>query len=194
MHSNPFQFFDECFGKAKSLQLSQFDAMVLITANKKAKPSGRMVLLKGVVQDVGFRFFTNFDSRKSSELFENPQAQLLFYWPQFGRQIRIEGVISQVSDQISDEYWATRPRDSQIGGIASQQSRELSSMDELRAAVKRVEKEYEGKSIPRPKNWGGFELKANRFEFWEDGAYRLHERLIYERDGKSGWKMSRLYP
>lgn len=193
MHSNPFQFFDECFGRAKSLQLPQFDAMVLITATKKAKPSGRMVLLKGVVQDVGFRFFTNFESRKASELLENPQAQLLFYWPQFGRQIRVEGSITQVSDQISDEYWATRPRDSQIGGIASQQSRPLKSMDELREAVKRTEKLFEGKSVPRPKNWGGFELRAERFEFWEDGAYRLHERIIYERDGNS-WKTHRLFP
>lgn len=193
MHTSPFQFFDECFTKAKSLNLPQFDAMVLMTATKNAKPSGRVVLLKGVVPEVGFLFFTNYESHKAKELFENGQAELLFYWPQFGRQIRIEGVVTKASEKVSDEYWATRPRDSQIGGIASKQSSPLGSMDELRAHVKRVEKEYEGKPVRRPANWGGFELRADRFEFWEDGAYRLHERIVYERDGK-GWKTSRLYP
>ena len=173
--------------------LPQFDAMVLITATRDAKPSGRMVLLRGVVPNVGFRFFTNYESRKSGELLENPNAQLLFYWPAFGRQIRVEGLISKVDDQVSDEYWATRPRDSQIGAIASRQSRPLGTMEELKAAVKKIEKEFDGKPVPRPDNWGGFELKAERFEFWEDGAFRLHERLIYERDG-SNWKISRLYP
>lgn len=193
LHSSPYDFFEECFARAKGAALPQFDSMVLITATREAKPSGRMVLLKGVVRDRGFRFFTNFESRKAGELLSNPQAQLLFYWPQFGRQIRIEGSIERLANPDSDAYWYSRSRGSRIGAIVSQQSRPLASESEMREKVAAATREWEGKEIPRPPNWGGFELVAESFEFWEDREDRLHERLTY-RKGPSGWTMGRLWP
>lgn len=152
-----------------------------------------MVLLKDVVRDRGFRFFTNFESRKAGELISNPQAQLLFYWPDLGRQIRIEGKIARLSALDSDVYWATRPRGSQIGALASRQSRPLATPEEMDRKVEELTRHLDGKEIPRPENWGGFELLADYFEFWEDRASRLHERITYTREG-SAWKIGRLWP
>lgn len=193
LHSSPYDFFDECFARAKGAALPQFDSMVLVTATRDAKPSGRMVLLKGVVRDRGFRFYTNFESRKSGELLSNPQAQLLFYWPTFGRQIRIEGSIERLTNADSDAYWFSRSRGSRIGAIVSQQSRPLGSETDMRAKVEATTREYEGKEIPRPPNWGGFELVADYFEFWEDRPDRLHERMTYRKSG-TNWTMGRLWP
>lgn len=193
MENNPYSFFSEWFGKAKDLNLPQHEAMVLITATRDGKPSGRMVLLKGVISERGFWFFTNYESPKARDILENPQGQLLFYWPTLGRQIRIEGEIKKLSPADSDSYWLSRPRDSRIGGIASKQSQPLVSMDQLKSDVKRVENEYAGKEVHRPENWGGFELQADRFEFWADGEFRVHERITFEKkDGE--WVMGRLYP
>jgi pyridoxamine 5'-phosphate oxidase len=190
---SPFVFFDGCFAKAKALKLQHPDSMVLITATPDAKPSGRVVLLKGVVPERGFRFYTNYESRKASELEANPQAQLLFYWPAFGRQIRVEGKVKRLSEKDSDEYWNSRPRGSQIGALASDQSRPLDSMDSLRKKAAQLEQKHEGKEIKRPKDWGGYELEPNYFEFWEDRPDRLHERITYTKDGAE-WKIGRLNP
>lgn len=167
--------------------------MVLITATPDAKPSGRMVLLKGVVRDRGFRFYTNFESRKAKELEANPRAQLLFYWPSFGRQIRVEGKITLLSKADSDAYWSTRPRESQIGALASRQSRPLNSVEEMNEAVATLSKKWEGREIPRPENWGGYELQPEYFEFWEDRENRLHERITYALQSGS-WLKGRLWP
>ena len=191
--SSPYDFFETCFALARTAALAQFDAMVLITATAAAKPSGRMVLLKEVVRDAGFRFYTNFESRKAGELIANPQAQLLFYWPSFGRQIRIEGKIARLSDVESDVYWNSRPRGSQIGGLASAQSRPLDQLVDMDRKVAELTKLWDGKPIPRPKNWGGFELLPEYFEFWEDRVSRLHERITYTRVGPV-WKIGRLWP
>jgi pyridoxamine 5'-phosphate oxidase len=190
---SPFDFFDTCFTRAREAALPQYESMVLITATPNAKPSGRMVLLKGVVPNRGFQFYTNYESRKSAELLANPQAQLLFYWPTFGRQIRVEGKIAKLSDAESDAYWATRPRESQIGGHASHQSQPLADPSEMAKRVQELTRQWEGRSIPRPTNWGGFEVVADYFEFWEDRANRLHERITYTRtDG--AWRIGRLWP
>lgn len=192
-YENPFDFFDVCFQRAKSMDLPQHDAMVLVTATADAKPSGRMVLLKGVTRGRDFQFFTNYESRKAGELFENPQAQLLFYWAGFGRQIRVEGKIEKLSASESDAYWQTRGRKSQIGGMTSSQSRPLDAYEKLADVVASTTREWEGKDIPRPENWGGFALIVDYFEFWEDRADRLHERITYQRSGDA-WIKGRLWP
>jgi pyridoxamine 5'-phosphate oxidase len=167
--------------------------MALITASADGVPSGRMVLLKEIDSDGGFRFYTNHQSRKAVELSENPRAQLLFYWPTLGRQIRIEGRVARVPDPDSDAYWSSRPRGSQIGGLVSRQSRPLPSLEEMETRVAEATREYEGREIPRPKNWGGFSLRPNYFEFWRDRESRLHERVVYELE-KGAWKTGRLWP
>ncbi|MBC7386427.1 MAG: pyridoxamine 5'-phosphate oxidase [Cryobacterium sp.] len=190
---NPYDFFSSCFDQAKAAGLPQHDSMVLITATKDARPSGRMVLLKGVVFNQDFRFFTNYESRKAGELIENPRAQLLFYWPHLGRQIRVEGAIEKLSAEDSGAYWNSRGRGSQIGAVASEQSHPLDSYEAMETRVAELTRSFEGQPIPRPERWGGFALKAEYFEFWEDRVNRLHERFTYQREAGK-WKIGRLWP
>ncbi len=191
--SSPFEFFQTCFDRAHALNLLQPNSMTLITATPQGRPSGRVVLLKEVIPDTGFRFFTNYESRKAKELLANPYAELLFYWSAFGRQIRIEGKVQKSSRDESDQYFRSRPRMSQIGAIASLQSRPLGSAEELKSKVDQLVIEFDGKEIQRPENWGGFDFIADRFEFWEDRSDRLHERITYEREGDQ-WRTGRLWP
>ena len=192
--SSHYEIFEEWFNEAREAKLPQYEAMALITATLEAKPSARMVLLKGLVGGC-FRFFTNYDSRKSEELEKNPQAQLLFYWPTLGKQIRIEGIVKRVSEKDSDEYFMTRARESRIGAIVSQQSRPLGSMKELEEKFSKVSEKLENQEVTRPKNWGGYELDPVYFEFWQDRPDRLHERLVFKKDPSSHlWENLRLWP
>jgi pyridoxamine 5'-phosphate oxidase len=172
--------------------LPQPDAMTLATASPAGRPSARMVLLKGV-DDRGFTFFTNYESRKGGELAQNSQAALVFFWQELHRQVRVEGVVERVTAGESDVYFATRARGSQIAARASAQSRQLSGREELERRVGAVEAEFEGQPVRRPDFWGGYRLIPEVVEFWQGRPNRLHDRLRYTRRGDV-WEIERLAP
>jgi pyridoxamine 5'-phosphate oxidase len=170
----------------------QATAATLATADLEGRPSARVVLVKSV-DPSGFAFYTNRDSRKGRELETNPWAALCFFWPSLIRQIRVEGGVERVEDAASDAYFASRPRGSQIGAWASRQSAALPSREALEERVERVTARFAGQTVPRPPFWGGYRLVPQRIEFWHGRESRLHDRLLYERDGQ-GWRESRLSP
>jgi pyridoxamine 5'-phosphate oxidase len=190
-NNNPFKQFELWFEEAIKSAVNEPNGMVLSTANKKGRPSSRIVLLRGI-DNHGFNFFTNYDSRKGKELKENPYASILFFWPELERQIRIEGKIEIAPAAISDEYFALRPRNSRIGASASPQSKVLKNRQELEKLVDAINAKYT-EEVPRPKNWGGFILKANYYEFWQGRQSRLHDRICYNLK-KGNWKKERLAP
>ena len=166
--------------------------VVLATADAKGHPSARLVLLRGA-DARGFVFFTNYDSRKGRELTENPHAALCFYWASLDEQIRIEGQVSRVTSDESDKYFAGRPRGSQLGAWASDQSQVLTSRETLEEKYREVERRFEGQSVQRPPFWGGFRLVPSRIEFWYGRPDRLHDRVLYVRES-GGWRIERLHP
>ena len=166
--------------------------MTLATATPDGAPSARVVLLKGFSMD-GFVFYTNLTSRKGEELKQNPQAALCFYWMPLERQIRIEGMVTPVSAAEADDYFASRPRDRQIGAWASLQSQPLRDRQELEARVAELELQYANKEVPRPPHWSGWRLVPKSIEFWHQNWARLHERELYTRDD-SGWVQTLVYP
>jgi pyridoxamine 5'-phosphate oxidase len=166
--------------------------MTLATADASGHPSARIVLLKGVSES-GFVFYTNYLSRKSKEISENPFASLVFYWPTLERQVRVEGELEKVSSEESDEYFASRARGSQLGAWASLQSQTLPDRKILEDRVRQIIECYEGEDVPRPENWGGFRLKPSLIEFWQGRADRLHDRERYRRKGDQ-WEVDRLFP
>lgn len=169
------------------------NAMVLATADTAGHPSARTVLLKGV-DDRGFSFFTNYKSRKGRELEQNPNAALVFYWPELERQVCVSGSITRLSTEESEAYFKSRPRGSQIGAWASRQSTEIPSRKELEADVRQTQQKYAGKEIPLPPFWGGYVLRPERIEFWQGRASRLHDRFQFTRTPNGGWAMARLSP
>ena len=189
---HPIQQFNQWLNEALEAKVSEPTAMHLSTATKEGKPSGRIVLLKDANNE-GFTFFTNYDSRKGLELEENPYGCLTFFWIELQRQVRIHGIIKKIADQASEEYFSTRPRDSQISALASPQSREVENREELESKVGNAAKEYEDKTVPRPAYWGGYVLVPTEVEFWQGRASRLHDRLLYEDEG-NGWQIVRLAP
>jgi pyridoxamine 5'-phosphate oxidase len=168
------------------------EAMALATVDAAGRASVRMVLLKSWGPD-GFVFHTNYDSRKGHDLVGNPSAALLFYWEPLGRQVRIEGTAERTSVEDSDTYFVTRPHGGQIGAHASHQSRPIDSRDLLDARVAAVEAEFAGGPVPRPPWWGGVRVRPETFEFWQNRADRLHDRILYT-PGTGGWRITRLQP
>lgn len=189
---DPFALFQRWFGEARAAEAVDPNAMALATVSPEGAPSLRIVLLKGV-DDRGFVFYTNLGSRKAAELQANPNAALCFLWKSLGRQVRVEGVCEPVSDTEADNYFASRPRGSQIGAWASKQSQPLPERSVLELRVADFENKFEGGDVPRPDFWSGFRLVPARFEFWHGQPSRLHDRMVYVADGNR-WSAERLYP
>lgn len=167
-------------------------AMILATADREGRPSSRAILLK-VVDERGFVFYTSTRSRKGGQLAENPWVSLTFFWPTLREQVNVEGRVEPVSPSEADDYWLTRPRESQIGGWASLQSEPLAERADLVARFDALGQEHAGRDVPRPEHWSGYRVLPHRIEFWRAGEHRLHHRLCYEL-GPSGWRATLLYP
>lgn len=190
---DPLKLFQLWFADAVTAGLPLPEAMTLATATRDGKPSARLVLLKQADEN-GFVFYTNYRSPKARVLVSNPVAELVFWWPQLERQVRIHGTLTQVSAAESDEYFQTRPRESQIGALASPQSEVIASRDLLQKRFDELEQLYHGRPIPRPEHWGGYRLKPQRIEFWKGRPGRLHDRLLYELQPDDVWTIRRLAP
>lgn len=192
--TDPIQAFERWYADAEAAGLFLPEAACLATSTPDGAPSARMVLLKAV-DERGFVFFTNYESRKSFELEANPRAALLFHWATLERQVRVEGSVERIPHEESVAYFATRDRGSQIGAWASRQSRPLADRDELEAAYQEVESRFEGEEVPLPPFWGGYRVVPDVIEFWQGRASRLHDRVRFERTGRGvAWRGSRLYP
>lgn len=190
---NPFQQFEFWFADALKKDKNYANAMTLATADDKGKPSSRIVLMKGFDKN-GFTFFTNYQSRKAKSLSENPFASLTFFWKEWSRQVHIEGKAKKVSGKESDEYFQSRPRESQIGAWASKQSEVIKNREWLEQQVEELSICFENKKIPRPPHWGGYILIPNKIEFWQGRKNRLHDRFLYTKQKNSHWKIQRLSP
>ena len=189
---NPFRQFDVWFKQAIDAQLPEPNTMTLATVDSRGRPSARIVLIKAV-DERGFVFFTNYESRKGLELAQNPHASLLFYWIELERQVRIEGAVVKTSDAESDQYFASRPVGSRIGAWASEQSKVIESRAALEAREREFSAQY-GDNPPRPPHWGGYRLIPDAIEFWQGRPSRLHDRLLYTRSGNADWTIARLSP
>jgi pyridoxamine 5'-phosphate oxidase len=190
---DPIRQFDTWFQQAVDAKLPEPNTMTLATVDPRGRPSARIVLIKGV-DERGFVFFTNYESRKGRELAANPYANLLFYWIELERQVRVEGRIVKTSEQESDTYFASRPLGSRIGAWASNQSQPIESRSQLETREREISLQY-GDQPPRPPHWGGYRLVPEAIEFWQGRPSRLHDRLLYTRASDNGdWQISRLSP
>ena len=189
--ADPMAQFAQWFERAAG-EVPLVDAMTLATADAAGAPDARMVLLKGSDAD-GFRFFTNYESAKGAQLDARPQAALVVYWRELDRQVRARGEVERLPAADSDEYFATRARDSQLGAWASPQSRPLEGRDELDSAVAETEARFAGAGVPRPPHWGGYLLRPQMVEFWQGQVGRLHDRFRYTRE-RTEWRIERLAP
>jgi pyridoxamine 5'-phosphate oxidase len=190
---DPLNLFHDWFNEAKATGMHLPEAMTLATSTPEGKPAARLVLLKQA-DERGFVFFTNYNSMKGRELDANPQAALVFYWPQLERQVRVDGRVERTSADESDAYFKTRPRESQIGALASPQSEVIPSREFLQQKADELEKFYEGREVNRPAHWGGYRIAPERIEFWKGRQSRLHDRILYERQGDGSWSIMRLAP
>lgn len=191
---NPMTIFQEWLKDAEKTEHSYPNAFTLATTGANGQPAARMLLLKGFDEN-GFVFYTNTESRKGDDLRANTKAAMLFYWKSLLRQIRIEGTVENVTPREADEYFATRPRGSQIGAWASQQSRPMDTFKDLQDSVAACEKKFTGQdNIPRPPHWTGYRLIPASIEFWIEGDFRLHHRHLYKKNDNNTWSMSLLNP
>lgn len=190
--ADPFPLFDAWLEEAKASEPNDPSAMALATVDEDGMPDVRMVLMRGHGPD-GFVFFTNFQSAKGRELIATPKAALLFHWKSLRRQVRVRGPVSEVSTEEADAYFASRPRDSRIGAWASDQSRPLEGRFALEKRVAEYAVKFGLGEVPRPPHWSGFRIAPHEIEFWKDGAFRLHDRRLFRREG-AGWSVTRLYP
>jgi pyridoxamine 5'-phosphate oxidase len=189
---NPMLQFKKWFTDALESQLYEPNVMTLATSDPYGKPSARIVLLKGF-DEHGFNFYTNYDSKKGQELKENPQAALVFFWPELERQVRIEGMVSKLDPQISEDYFHSRPKGSQIGALVSPQSEVIASREALEQKVIEMKQQYADIEVPRPDHWGGYLVEPQHIEFWQGRPSRLHDRISYDLvDGN--WIINRLAP
>jgi pyridoxamine 5'-phosphate oxidase len=193
LDASPFAQFRNWMAEAEKAETKDPNAMIVATATPDGHPSARAILLKGV-DDRGFVFYTNKESRKAEELAANANVFLLFYWKSLGRQIRIEGTVENVTDAEADAYYASRPRISRLGAWASQQSRPLPERALLEQRLAEAEQHYPGDDIPRPDYWSGYRVLPVVFEFWQDMPYRLHDRTVYRRTADGGWAQTKLFP
>jgi pyridoxamine 5'-phosphate oxidase len=189
---DPIDRFGQVLAEAERAGIQDANAMVVASVSAEGQPSSRVVLLKGVDRR-GFVFYTNLESRKGTEILANPRVALNFHWRQLDKQVVVLGIATPVDDTEADEYFATRPRGSQLGAWASRQSRPLESRAHLVAEVAKLEASYLGRPIPRPPHWSGFRVAPHWIEFWTAGAFRLHDRIAYRLEDE-GWVRTRLNP
>lgn len=192
MTTDPFGMFRQWLAEAEKKEINDPNAMALATADAEGRPSVRMVLLKGI-DERGFVFYTNLESRKGGQLAANPRVGLVFHWKSLRRQVNVEGPVVPVDAAEADAYFSSRDRGSQVGAWASRQSRPLAGRFELERRVAEFAAKFHVGRVPRPDHWSGFRVVPERIEFWEDRPFRLHNRLLFERDGE-GWKTTNLFP
>lgn len=193
VESNPILQFKKWWTEALKSRIIEPNAMTLATTNASGRPSARIVLLKGFREE-GFIFFTNYDSRKGKEIEANPFVSIVFLWKEIERQVRIEGEAVKISQEESDAYFASRPRESRIGAWSSPQSKVIPDRRILEQNVRLYDEKFNSEDIPRPKNWGGYVVRPDSIEFWQGGPGRLHDRLHYKIDEQKNWTIERLAP
>ncbi|NJK41636.1 MAG: pyridoxamine 5'-phosphate oxidase [Acaryochloridaceae cyanobacterium SU_2_1] len=190
---DPLRQFQIWFEQALQAELREPNAMTLATVSAEGNPSARMVLLKELDQQ-GFVFYTNSQSRKGQELAQTPRAALVFWWPDLERQVRVEGQVAKVTEAEADQYFSIRPRGSQLGAWASAQSQVICDRTHLDQRLQALEQQYQDQQIPRPAYWGGYRLQPSMIEFWQGRSNRLHDRLCYRQDQAGQWQLERLSP
>jgi pyridoxamine 5'-phosphate oxidase len=190
--ADPIEQLRAWLDRAREVYPEEFTSMTLATADREGRPSARVVLLKGM-DERGLVFYTNYDSRKGRELAENPRAALVFYWPAFDRQVRVEGTVERTSREESEAYFLSRPLGSRLGAWASPQSRPIAGREELEGRLREAEERF-GEEVPLPEGWGGYRVRPETVEFWQGRPSRLHDRLRYSREAGGGWRIERLAP